>query len=157
MQNSNWREQTIALRGKMLWGTTLGTAAVVWGMLVAHAVFGVNFIAPRPGDAPGSDWMMYLWIAIGVTLFSILATLFMIQRVTALYRDGVEVSGKVTKIHTFMGQPLARISYTYSVEGKEFTKAGPMDKALAEKLEREGGLVVLVDPRRPGRHVLRLH
>jgi hypothetical protein len=151
MNTEGWRDRAVAMRVRTLWGVAGSTMLVVWGMLVANAAFGVNFIRSGAGSA---DWKMYLGIALGMTVFSLACTLFLIGRVRALYRDGVEVPARITKIKTFMGQPLARVWYSYAIDGAEITKAGPMDRALAERLEKNGGLVVLADPRRPGRHVI---
>jgi uncharacterized protein DUF3592 len=152
-----WRENTLAAQRRILAGSLTGTALFVWALPVAHYFFGFNFIPPPRGAAPdpGGDTLMYVGVAAAVTVLTALAFAFLLRRNAGLLRDGVMLPATVARVQTFGGQSLVRVHYVYEVGGRQYKKGAPMDRAAAERFQHEGGLMVLVDPKRPGRAMLR--
>ena len=155
----------------ILWRTPIPGLAhsspIVWGdrVCVTSAVSQNPNATFRPGlygDGDASDdrtpqrWVIYaidratgkiVWERVaneGVSLNK--------RHIKSTYASATPATDGRTVVAWFGSQGI----YAYDVNGRTYTKGTPMQKTLAERYQREGGLTIFVDPNRPRRAILRL-
>ncbi len=132
-------------------------ALFTWILYLSYAVFKFDVLTylkhgdqrPDPDINPG---LVYLGIAIVVTVFVVPLCIARVRHALRLARHGVEVAAVITSVGKISAKGWVRVNYRYTFEGQTFDKA--MSCIRDEANEYRTGkrqLVLLIDPAKPSR------
>lgn len=127
-------------------------AVFFWIAFGLAAVFQIDLattLRHRPYDS--SSPTIYLTLAVLSTAVGPVVALVQIRKAMSLARNGIEITGKVTKIGLLSASGLVHVECAYSHRNRRFTHAWSHPKDGDDSLSVGAPVVLLVDPRNPSR------
>jgi hypothetical protein len=124
---------------------------LLWINYLLCAVFHFDLIAFGSGtkqDTAG-DSMIYLALALLATLVAPAFALVRVRKALSLARNGVEVTGTVTKIGMVSKAGLVKAVCEYNYQGTTFTHEWSHNKHATPSLAVGDALVLIIDPASP--------
>lgn len=124
---------------------------VVWIFVGKHYLIDADRASPN--STAGVD--SFLAIGVGVTLVVGLLSWFLYQRGANFIRNGDEGTGRLIKrIYSRQGAKIARVIFSYEIDGREYQKEALIAIENVEAFERGQRMAVLYSRRRPRRCIV---
>jgi hypothetical protein len=148
-----------AQRRHILWENALLPGlliALMWGLYLLSAIFDVDLLRYlQRRRQPGTPFM-YLVLACGVTVGSLLWAAYYVHRAWLLATRGVEVVATIKRVGRLKAGGMVRVDYEFWLNGLLIRQAMSCHEEAAEEYRRGTKPLVLVcDPRRPQRSLER--
>ena len=125
--------------------------AMIWGMFLLNALFGVDATTylPHRSDREPMSVLMSLYIALGFTPIMIGYAWFGARKALGLVDHGVEVIGKVVSIGKLGRGGMVPLRYSYVFRSTAYSGKVDIVKDEAKKRRDEGKVRLLVNSRKP--------